>query len=365
MKVVFDHQIFSLQAFGGISRYVARLNEHLQMQGHDAKILAPLHINRHLNESTGRVGIRVPCLPPEAAPFLSAANRMLVRLQGRALQPDIVHETYYTDLSMRLGAAAVVVTVHDMIHERLSGCFSRRDGTTRRKMSAVLRADHVIAISQATKNDLCELFDISPEKVSVVYHGFDELPPSDRTVIAAGGRPFLLYVGQRRGYKNFEALLRAIGLCPILRSTHDVVAFGGPGLSTEELRKAEVFGIRPDGLRHLGGDDSVLAACYRSAAAFIYPSLYEGFGLPPLEAMSCECPVLSSNTSSLPEVIGDAAEFFDPNDTESMAHAIKYVLSDADRRRQLVQAGLRRLRKFSWNKCAGQTVAAYERALSQ
>ncbi|MGJ7509490.1 glycosyltransferase family 4 protein [Variovorax sp. GT1P44] len=366
MKITFDHQAFSIQSFGGVSRYVVRLAEYLGQYGHDARIFAPLHINQFLNDFAAQRGsIRLPYFPPEAAPLLLATNRTILKLRNRQTwRPDVVHETYYTDRPVNLGGTRVVVTVHDMIHERMPECFRLQDGTTRRKKSSTSRADHLIAVSKSAKNDLCDLFDVSPDKVSVVYHGFDPLPYPNRTVATETGRPFLLYVGQRHGYKNFRALLRAVGSRPALRSAYDILAFGGRPFGREERQAAFDAGVRVDGLHHLGGNDAVLAACYRSAAAFVYPSLYEGFGLPPLEAMSCECPVISSNAGSLPEVIGDAADFFDPNDPDSIAHAVESVLSDQDRQRQLVQVGLRRLRFFSWDQCARETSAAYEVALA-
>ncbi|WP_218509599.1 glycosyltransferase family 1 protein [Variovorax sp. dw_308] len=366
MKIAFDHQIFSIQSFGGVSRYAVRLAEHLGQHGHDARIFAPLHINQFLDDFAAQRGsIRLPFFPPEAAPLLLATNRTILKLRNRQTwRPDLVHETYYTDRPVNLGGTKVVVTVYDMIHERMPECFRPQDGTTRRKKSSIRRADHLIAISKSAKNDLCDLFDVSPDKVSVVYLGFDPLPYPTSTVATEKGRPFLLYVGQRHGYKNFRGLLRAVGSRPALRSAYDILAFGGRPFGREERQAAVDAGVRVDGLHHLGGNDAVLAACYRSAAAFVYPSLYEGFGLPPLEAMSCECPVISSNAASLPEVIGDAAEFFDPNDPDSIAHAVDTVLSDQDRQRQLVQVGLRRLQFFSWDQCARETSAAYEVALA-
>jgi glycosyltransferase involved in cell wall biosynthesis len=366
MRIAFDHQIFNLQQYGGISRYFVRLVEHLSRLGHETKIIAPVHINLHLDQSAvDRAGVRLPGFPVRAAPVLLAGNRALLKACPSFFRsPDLVHETYYTDRPANLGGRALVVTVFDMIHERMRSSFHPRDATPQRKRSAICRADHLIAISHSTKHDLCELFDVTPDKVSVVHLGFDVLPSVGRTISSPTGRPFLLYVGQRQGYKNFHGLLRAVGAAPDLRSTHDILAFGGPPLDSAERLVAIEAGLRTDGLHFMSGDDAVLSACYRSAVAFIYPSLYEGFGLPPLEAMACECPVVSSNTSSMPEVIGEAAEFFDPNDTDSILHAIRTVVSDPRRQQQLVQAGLQRLKGFSWEKCAAETAAAYQLALA-
>ena len=124
MKVVFDHQIFDLQQYGGISRYIVRLAEHLQPLGHETRIVAPLHINLHLRQSVvPHTGVRVPGFPARAAPLLLAANRALLSACPSLFGgPDLVHETYYTDHPATTGCRTLVATVHDMIHERLPEC---------------------------------------------------------------------------------------------------------------------------------------------------------------------------------------------------------------------------------------------------
>jgi glycosyltransferase involved in cell wall biosynthesis len=253
-----------------------------------------------------------------------------------------------------------------MVHELYPDMFADDNPTRFQKRCSVERADHVICISENTRRDLIEILKVSSEKISVVHLGVDALEKAGKFPGGEEGRfpkPFLLYVGHRAGYKNFTALLRAFASSPDLAKDFDLVAFGGGPLSPAEVELIAQLRLPADSVRQVGGDDSLLGAHYRAAAAFVYPSIYEGFGLPPLEAMAQGCPVISSNTSSMPEVIGDAAEFFDPLDVESLAHSLHKVLSDQCYAGDLVQRGHRRLRQFSWERCARETLDVYKALL--
>jgi len=134
---------------------------------------------------------------------------------------------------------------------------------------------------------------------------------------------------------------------------------GGKKFSQDETNLIQSLGLSTNKIRHINGDDQDLARLYRQASAFVYPSLYEGFGIPLLEAMSFGCPVVCSNTSSFPEVAGNACEFFDPYDHDSIAHALEKVLFSTELSKQLVELGKERIKSFSWEKCAAQTYAVY------
>ncbi|MBT8060266.1 MAG: glycosyltransferase family 4 protein, partial [Gammaproteobacteria bacterium] len=193
----------------------------------------------------------------------------------------------------------------------------------------------------------------------VVHHGVDHLPATARPPERGSGRPYLLYVGQRDGYKNFGRLLRTWAGDSVLLGEFDLLCFGGGPWSTEE--RAEIGRLSlPDGrLIQAHGEDAVLVGLYQNAAAFVYPSMYEGFGIPPLEAMSQGCPVLSSNVSSMPEVLGDAAEYFPPEDRDALREALHRVLGDSERRSELQARGRERAARFTWRRCAEETLAAY------
>ncbi len=171
--------------------------------------------------------------------------------------------------------------------------------------------------------------------------------------------PYFLYVGQRSGYKNFARLLNAYASLPRIRNEFDLISFGTNAFTPQEKEAIHSLGLDPMRVRHLSGDDASLAYLYRKATAFVYPSLYEGFGLPPLEAMSLGCPVLCSNTSSMPEVVGDAGLFFDPLDSEAIRQAMESVASSLELRRDLISRGTQRVKSFSYDRCAAETLAVY------
>lgn len=366
VRIAFDQQVFLLQEYGGISRYICSLSEALSCNPDvDVRIFAPLHYNGHL-EGLPRAlarGWRVPRIPKTARPVF-ALSGLLARRAIRRFRPDIVHETYYAPDAYAPDGARRVVTVYDMVSERFPSEFGGSQFTDTKKI-AVSRADHVLCISESTQRDLIELFGIAAERTSVVYLGCDDLIPiaEGATPAQSGSRPYLLYVGSRGGYKNFDALMRAFSSSSYLRSGFSVICFGGGAFIAEELSLFQQLQLSDKHIRQISGNDGVLAAMYKGAAAFVYPSLYEGFGIPPLEAMSLGCPVICGNTSSVPEVVGDAGEYFDPNDFESMRIAIEAVLQSTGRSKELVAKGHARRGQFSWGRCARETLDVYRRIL--
>jgi glycosyltransferase involved in cell wall biosynthesis len=163
----------------------------------------------------------------------------------------------------------------------------------------------------------------------------------------------------RGAYKNFANLLSAYGSSPTLRKDFDLIAFGSSSFTQQENESIRNLGLTSSQVRHLSGDDALLGHMYRTAVAFIYPSLYEGFGIPPLEAMGFGCPVLCANTSSIPEVVGEAGWYFDPNRIEAIADAMERVALSTEFRLELVALGNERVRQFSWDRCAAETLDLY------
>lgn len=369
MRIAFDWQIFCAQSYGGISRYFVRLAESLLAERHQARIFAPLHKNRYVGElpSAAVCGIGVPRYLPKTTRLLTYMNGIAARRMMASWRPEVVHETYYGRTPSAQRGTASVVTVYDMIHERFPESFPRSDRTAVLKLLAVERADHIICISENTRRDLLELSGIEASKASVVHLGFDRMPKATVSPGASSDhvRPFLLYVGNRRGYKNFDRLLESVASSTDLRKDFDVVAFGGGTFSGKEFQLIDVLGFSESQVRQESGGDARLGALYDTAAAFVYPSLYEGFGLPPLEAMAHDCPVVSSNTSSMPEIIGDAAEFFDPASPGEIAAAIGRVVYSPDRGAELVARGRQRLQEFTWERCAADTLSIYRKVAAR
>ena len=225
------------------------------------------------------------------------------------------------------------------------------------KRRALLRAHHIICVSESTRRDLLELYEVEPERVSVVLLG--------SSIETAAGPPrevdfpYFLHVGARWEYKNFGRLLQAFGETRLYR-THRLVSFCERPFSAEELAMIKAAGIPEGCVLSASGDDEVLARYYAGAEALVFPSLYEGFGIPLVEAMCCGCPIIASNVSSLPEIAGDAAIYFDPKDVTSIEKALLSVVSSRETRTALIDRGRARARRFSWERCAAETYAVYK-----
>jgi glycosyltransferase involved in cell wall biosynthesis len=367
MQIIFDHQIFSAQKYGGISRYFVELANHIaDAETAQVRVLSPVYVNAYLAARSTRVrvtGFKMPAVRYTGRIY-RAVNQALSGLLLPWFKPDLVHETYYASKPAKPRGYKIVLTVYDMIHELFPADFAANDSTPSNKAAAVARADHVICISENTRRDLIKLLGVPREKTSVVHLGFS-LQTGGARVDLPVRRPYLLYVGARGGYKNFACLLQAYAASSALTASFDLVAFGGGPFTAKEAELARQLGIPPENLRQVQGGDDVLAGLYRRAAAFVYPSLYEGFGIPPLEAMSFDCPVVCSNTSSIPEVVGDAAMLFDPLSAVALGQALAGVLDNAGLRQALISRGRERIKHFSWEQCAQQTMAVYEQILAK
>ncbi len=365
LSVAFDHQIFDLQKYGGVSRYFVEIANELALDPSlRVAIEAPLHINEYLRAV--RSPVRSTALYvgdiPKIRRLAHVVNALLMPPLLRRRKPDIVHRTYYAAGQPTVQGARSVITVYDLIHERL-GAGMAHDKPARDKRAAIAEADHAICISESTRRDLIELFGVDPQKTSVVHLGFSLMPVQAISVVPLPDREFILYVGLRGNYKNFQGLLDAYAASARLRDRFDIVCFGATHFSAREMRAISATGARAGAVMHLGGSDSVLQQCYQRAAMFVYPSLYEGFGIPPLEAMSFSCPVLCCPVASMPEVVGDAAAYFEPGNVDSLVAVIERVSTDSVFRTELVRRGVSRLAEFSWKQCAEQTLRVYQKVM--
>jgi glycosyltransferase involved in cell wall biosynthesis len=306
---------------------------------------------------------------------LSRPWRLLAELAGvpavaARRAPDVVHSLGSVAPPF-LPRAANVLTLLDVIwmHHQTMSRISTLSMRALGPLSA-RRADRVITISEAAREDIAQTLGIGREKIDVTYLGVDvaarpQAPPGDvreRLKIPPG--PIVLSVGAKRPHKNLMRLIEAVPRV----SAEPAPVFVLAGLSTpheEDLREqARRLGVseRVRFLDHV--DEPDLEALFAAAACFVLPSLQEGFGLPVLEAMSRGVPVASSNSSSLPEVAGDAAVMFDPTDTGAIAKAIERLLNDRELARGLIEAGRAQAERFTWRATAEATLASYERAMS-
>ena len=363
LSIAYDYQIFASQEYGGISRYLYELAKCLSDDNRFCiSIISPFYVNRYL-ENDNRLNIFGTYIPKNSVikRKLLRCNELISNMYMRLQRPDIIHETYYSPVTLGSRASKRVLTVHDMIHEKHSEYFSTPNITSAKKKTAVQRADHIICVSESTKSDLSEILNIPLSSISVIYHGYTfsgaKLNNSASAPLIEG--QYILFVGLRGGYKNFALLLNAFGEDCHLKNEFKLVCFGGGAFSEEEIEHISKYGLLQQVISTHGNND-VLLNLYQHAAVFVYPSLYEGFGIPILEAMSMECPVACSSTGSMPEVAGQAAVYFDPMSKESIAKSINDVVYSPEKSASLKSLGLKRCAEFSWEKCARQTAEVYK-----
>lgn len=366
-RVAYDHQIFGWQRFGGVSRYFVELARHIALnEDHEfsCKVVSPFYVNNYLFEARSPLG--VAGIPSPAVRYTGRlyrfANRILSPFFLNRWRPNILHETYYSKTTVAPPGCRIVLTVFDMIHELHPECFPPWDPTRDEKRAAVARADHIVCISENTRQDLIRILGVPERKTTVIYLGFD-MSHAEPAALPVAARPIILFVGSRANYKNFDRLLQAYAHRPALHCAYDIVAFGGGGFSSLERARIAALGLSVSQVRQQNGNDSVLRALYLQSTLFVYPSLYEGFGIPPLEAMSMGCPVACSNAGSIPEVVGEAAVYFDPSSSESIADTIEELATNQRLQETLRQRGRVRLELFSWQRCARQTLNVYQKVL--
>jgi glycosyltransferase involved in cell wall biosynthesis len=298
--------------------------------------------------------------------------RLPVPIEALIGRVDLFHEPDFV-LPPTLPRTPTVLTVHDLtfIRDAESALPKLRRYLNRVVPRSVARATHILADSIATQNDLVELFGAPPEKITAIYGGVDGRfapvrDPIRLTAVRAkydiGPEPFILGLGTLQPRKNYQRLVQAFSELRPLTSDLRLVIAGGKGWLYDGIF-SEVKRLGLEGRVLFPGfvDDDDLPALYSAAELLAYPSLYEGFGLPVLEAMACGTPVATSNTSSLVEVGGDAALLVEPTNVAAIADAIRRILTDADLRQALVAGGFDQARRFTWEKAALQLRGVYER----
>lgn len=366
MKILYDHQIFTLQKYGGISRYFYELVRGFRdVPDVNCEISLLVSNNRYISDKKFVNHIDLfPNIQFRGKPRLfNFFNKLNTILKLKQQNFDVFHPTYYDTYFLKyLYNKPFVLTVHDMIHEKFSKMFPPTDKTTERKKILVEKAAKIITVSMTTKKDLIEIFGTDESKIEVVYHGNSIFPKPNIDFKFDVPKKYLLFVGSRGGYKNFDKFVKSVS--ELLKQNKDlfVICIGGGRFNRSEIKLFNELGISKQILQY-DIDDNNLAYFYKNAIAFIFPSLYEGFGFPILESFACGCPVACSDTGSFPEIAGDAAYYFDPYNEESMKNAIIQLIKNDDLRKELIVKGKERLKLFSWKKTVVQMKKIYESVL--
>ena len=383
MKILFDHQAFSIQRFGGVSncfvQLIANLPNEVKWQ-----ISIKESDNVHLRES-GLVNVKSESLNLQnfRTPFSKDVNRRMYGILEKRIPSlfrtssninksfsiemikkgdyDLLHPTLLDSYFLEYNKKPFVITIHDMIPEI---CGSKYKDQIVGKLQQINKCSHIIAVSECTKKDIVRLLGVNPDKITVVYHGYDKTP-IDFTQKPIFNSPYILYVGARNAsYKNFRYF---VCQCKefLVKHRDFIVVCTGHFFTENEQRMFQELGIK-DRFKHIFCSTNELNNLYSNAFAFVYPSEYEGFGMPILEAFHAKCPVILNNKSCFPEIATNAALYFDSeckintlcNQLETLYHC------SSEERRRLIDRGMDRLSFFSWEKASMELADVYRRVLA-
>jgi glycosyltransferase involved in cell wall biosynthesis len=286
--------------------------------------------------------------------LMDLQNRLYAIQQLKKGKFDIYYQTHYDPYAYKYLGPKIkkVTTMQDMNYFIIPEAYknySCHEVMEWQKISAS-KADKIVTPSSNTKKDLMDLWKIPDEKITVVYYGSEIVPLEKYNLIKKIKEPYILFVGTRHVYKNFFPLLKVFSILCEHNSDLALVCTGSD-FNREELNRMTELKIQ-NKVYQIAANENDMVNLYYNAEVFVYPSLYEGFGLPLLEAMNCDCPVCCSNTSCFPEVAGNAAAYFDPYSLDSMCDVISSVLSDSTYRTKLIKAGRIRRTLYTWQKCA-------------
>lgn len=363
MKILYDYRTFKVQKFGGVSRLFSELAKHsISDEMIDVKVAAGFHGNEHLHEVEKMAKQMVKgCYGPFSLSqnkAIGAINQIYFQNYAQKWKPDICHFTMAKNMKIPRGTKTVM-TIHDMVHELFpigeGGCPIFKE----RKKNLAANVDGIICVSENTKRDMMEILNVTDKKIRVVYNG-NSLAGVAPSSGFAPAYPYYLFVGGRGAHKNFPIGLKAFAKLIQVEEFSDyrIICFGGGELTDIELGLIKELKLEGKVIQ-LGGSDVELVELYSKAIAHIYPSRYEGFGIPPLEAMSVGCPVIASNASSMPEVVGEGGYLFSPDSVEELVQGMTLV-NDESERAGMIEKGTQQAAKFSWARCYKETVEFYE-----
>jgi glycosyltransferase involved in cell wall biosynthesis len=360
MKVFYDHYAFSYLKFGGISRYISELLKHIPKEEWSTSTL--ITNNRHI-QNLGLIKTMgfLPNLNFRGKErIMFELNLPYTKYKLRTEEWDVFHATWFaTPYLNDVKNKPVVVTIHDLIYDIF---FKDKDIPYKDRIigmgrKSAERADKVIAVSQHTKLDMIREWGIDEKKIEVIYHGVDKTPKlisSNRLI----EHPYIFFAGGGRSLnKNFDHLIEAFAL---LSERHKDLRLVCSGSSfTEAERQLMMHWKIQDKVLHFYANEQQMAQLYHDALMLVVPSYYEGFGMPILEAMVYDCPVVLSNASCFPEIAADAGIYFDPYNSEEMCTKMALLVENDEIRTKQLEKGRERLNFFSWEKCANEHQNVY------
>jgi glycosyltransferase involved in cell wall biosynthesis len=382
VKILYDHQTFTLQNFGGISRYFVQIIANLPDNIH-TDISIKYSNNEYLTLLNKVSQLEKFVDPfeqfafgmtfrgkkklfnfmekkfPDKYPNYPSKNKEISIAYLKKQDFDVFHPTYYDDYFLTdIKNKPFVLTIHDMIQELYPELLNDIP-TIIQKAQLAKKAAHIIAVSENTKKDVIDILNIPEEKISVVYHASSLIKGKNTINLPQN---YFLYVGERNNYKNFSFFVLSVE--PILKKQKDIfVLCTGKPFNIAEIRLLTELNIRDNFIATFAKENEMFDV-YSKAIAFVFPSYYEGFGIPILEAFESSCPAILSNTSCFPEIAQDCALYFPPKSTKQFRQCLEKIIDNASLRTSLTNKGKIRLKNFSWLDSANKTLEVYKRVLS-
>jgi len=366
INILMDPQIFN-QQFGGIPRYYSELYKGLKSHQTLKVDLPLLFSNTHhlkLNSFIAKSIVFLSRYTGLSAQKFLIKSLALIKFKLRYTRPSLFIPSYYYSYFLKdIGNVPFVLTVHDMIHELFSSNFDDAEWMIDQKSILIQKANKIITISNSTKNDILNIYpNIHPDKISVVYLGGSTNKSDKFSFFKESNKVYVLFVGQRKGYKNFEWFLKAVSNW-LVQENISLLCVGGGVFGEEELQEIDALGLNNLVFQYLASDDQ-LYGIYANALAFVFPSKYEGFGIPIIEAMNSGCPVVLPPLSSFPEVAGEAGIYYENDDVLSLVTQLKRLKSDSDFRQNYISLGYQRADNFSWSKMVEESLKVYQSVLA-
>ncbi len=359
MKIAYNNSIFFTQKYGGISRYFCSIINEFIKSEKQVKVFSPIFKNNYLLDlpKKFRKGSYISRYPIPL--FFKNFVDYVCYTQINNSNYDIVHDTYYSENILSYRNKKKVITVYDLIHEKFNKLYKNKNLQLKEKI--IQNSDAIICISENTKKDLLEYYKVNEKKIFVSYLGYDHISDNfssqsfDKLEIPNN---FILFVGSRLKYKNFELFIKSYNNNKNIKNDFDIVCFGGGNFSKEEIKKFDELEIK-NRVHYFEGRDNFLSYLYMKAKLFIFPSQYEGFGIPLIEAMSIGCPVLASDIDVFSEICKNGVNYFKNNDSDDLSEKLSYLLYSDTQLLSKKDLALNISKEYSWKKCSEKTYNIY------
>jgi glycosyltransferase involved in cell wall biosynthesis len=363
MKIAYNYKIFWNQRYGGISRYFINIFNQLETNNHLFRVFAPFFKNEYLNDFSRKniEGSFTKDNIPFTSNLLKMYNEIICLKKIESWKPDLVHYTYYYNKLKK--KRSTVITVYDLIHEKIA---NKDNKIIRPKKNMIEISDHIICISESTKKDLQKFYNVDDKKISIIYLGVNHLIKTKYENFPKFLKedPYLLYIGSREKYKNFDFFIKSFSKSKKLMENFNIILFGGGSITKQEKQILRSLKVDENKIKQVNGGDDMLINLYQNAKAFVFPSLYEGFGLPILESIRNKCPVICSDIPVFREVAGDLVNFFNPENCESLINSIESVVFSDNVNENSIKDSKKITEQYNWEKCSKKTFEVYKKIIN-